>query len=67
MTGKRGDGRLPLGASVVLRGAGDDVDLLAAALIGLGIEKGDRVGIWAPNCPEWTLTQFATRGSAPSS
>ncbi len=37
-----------------------DVDLLAAALIGLGIEKGDRVGIWAPNCPEWTLTQFAT-------
>ena len=25
-----------------------------------GIEKGDRVGIWAPNCAEWTLTQYAT-------
>ena len=37
-----------------------DVDRLAGALIALGIDKGDRVGIWAPNCPEWTLTQFAT-------
>ena len=25
-----------------------------------GIAKGDRVGIWAPNCAEWTLTQYAT-------
>jgi fatty-acyl-CoA synthase len=37
-----------------------DVDALARALIGAGIQKGDRVGIWAPNCAEWTLTQFAT-------
>ena len=32
----------------------------AAGLLTLGIEKGDRVGIWAPNLAEWTLTQFAT-------
>ena len=36
------------------------VDDLAAGLIALGFEPGDRVGIWAPNCVEWTLTQFAT-------
>ncbi|ABG30762.1 AMP-binding protein [Roseobacter denitrificans] len=37
-----------------------EVDRLAAGLLTLGIEKGDRVGIWAPNCAEWLLTQFAT-------
>ena len=26
----------------------------------LGIERGDRVGIWAPNCAEWTIVQYAT-------
>jgi fatty-acyl-CoA synthase len=26
----------------------------------MGVGKGDRVGIWAPNCAEWTLTQYAT-------
>jgi fatty-acyl-CoA synthase len=36
------------------------VDELAAGLLALGLEPGDRVGIWAPNCAEWTLTQFAT-------
>ncbi|MCY4283493.1 MAG: AMP-binding protein [Gammaproteobacteria bacterium] len=36
------------------------VDELAAGLVALGFEPGDRVGIWAPNCAEWTLTQFAT-------
>ena len=35
-------------------------DALAAGLLGLGLEPGDRVGIWAPNCAEWVLTQFAT-------
>ena len=25
----------------------------------MGIEKGDRVGIWAPNCAEWTVVQYA--------
>jgi fatty-acyl-CoA synthase len=35
------------------------VDLFARGLIAGGIAKGDRVGIWAPNCAEWTITQFA--------
>jgi len=37
-----------------------DVDALARGFIGAGIAKGDRVGIWAPNCAEWTLVQYAT-------
>ena len=37
-----------------------DVDALARGLMGAGIEQGDRVGIWAPNCAEWTLVQYAT-------
>ncbi len=36
------------------------VNALARGLIGVGIAKGDRVGIWAPNCAEWTVAQFAT-------
>lgn len=36
------------------------VDQTARALLALGVAKGDRVGIWSPNCAEWTLTQFAT-------
>ncbi len=37
-----------------------DVDDLARGLVAAGIEKGDRVGVWAPNCAEWTIAQFAT-------
>jgi fatty-acyl-CoA synthase len=37
-----------------------DVNRLAVGLLAQGIEKGDRVGIWAPNCAEWVLTQYAT-------
>ncbi|MEP6666261.1 MAG: AMP-binding protein [Nocardioidaceae bacterium] len=37
-----------------------DVNALARGLLASGIEPGDRVGIWAPNCAEWTLTQYAT-------
>ena len=36
------------------------VDDLARTLIGLGLQKGDRVGVWAPNCAEWALVQYAT-------
>lgn len=37
-----------------------DVDRLARALMAAGVTKGDRVGIWAPNCSEWVLVQYAT-------
>jgi fatty-acyl-CoA synthase len=36
------------------------IDALASGLAGLGIVKGDRVGIWSPNRVEWLVTQFAT-------
>jgi fatty-acyl-CoA synthase len=38
----------------------DEVDVFAAGLLALGIQTGDRVGIWSPNRVEWLLTQFAT-------
>ena len=37
-----------------------DTDALARGLITAGISGGDRVGIWAPNCAEWVLLQYAT-------
>ncbi len=37
-----------------------DVDAVARGLLAAGIGTGDRVGIWAPNCAEWTITQYAT-------
>jgi fatty-acyl-CoA synthase len=36
------------------------VDGLARGLLARGVTARDRVGIWAPNCLEWFLTQFAT-------
>ncbi len=39
---------------------GAEVDRVAKGLLARGIAKGDRVGIWAPNCAEWTITQYAT-------
>ena len=37
-----------------------DVDSVAVGMLRSGIAKGDRVGIWAPNCWEWVLVQYAT-------
>jgi fatty-acyl-CoA synthase len=37
-----------------------EVNVVALGLVQLGISKGDRVGIWAPNVPEWVLVQYAT-------
>ena len=39
---------------------GENVDRTAAAIAGLGLGKGDRLGVWAPNCAEWVHVQFAT-------
>lgn len=38
---------------------GQRVDALVAALRGLGLVKGDRIGLWAPNRAEWPVVQFA--------
>jgi fatty-acyl-CoA synthase len=38
----------------------DDVEAVALGLRDLGVVKGDRVGIWSPNCAEWMLVQYAT-------
>ncbi|MGQ0804157.1 MAG: AMP-binding protein [Actinomycetota bacterium] len=36
------------------------VDRVACGLLGLGVQKGDRIGIWSPNCAEWVSVQYAT-------
>jgi fatty-acyl-CoA synthase len=37
-----------------------EIDWVARALMAIGIQRGARVGIWSPNCPEWTILQYAT-------
>ncbi|MGH3479498.1 MAG: AMP-binding protein [Nocardioidaceae bacterium] len=37
-----------------------EIEAVALGLRDLGVTKGDRVGIWAPNCAEWTFVQYAT-------
>ncbi len=32
---------------------------MAAGLLALGVKRGDRVGVWGPNIPEWIVVQFA--------
>src|SRR5687768_11193534 len=39
---------------------GAEVTRCAKGLLALGIERGERVGIWAPNQVEWTVLQYAT-------
>ena len=38
----------------------DEVDRVARGLMGIGVAKGDRVGIWSPNYAQWVLVQYAT-------
>jgi fatty-acyl-CoA synthase len=38
----------------------EHVNALARGLLAAGLRKGDRLGIWAPNCAEWVLTQYAS-------
>src|SRR5437899_651071 len=37
-----------------------ETERVALGLLALGIEMGDRVGVWSPTCAEWTFLQFAT-------
>ncbi|MGW5438234.1 AMP-binding protein [Nocardia asteroides] len=50
----------PTGRRWTYREVGAAVDAVATGLAARGIEPGDRVGIWAPNCAEWYLVQYAT-------
>src|SRR6478736_5195936 len=38
----------------------DEVDRCARALIAMGVEKSDRVGLWSTNCTAWIIMQFST-------
>lgn len=51
---------VPSGRRWTYTGFGAAVDEVARGLLAKGITTGDRVGIWAVNCPEWVLTQYAT-------
>jgi fatty-acyl-CoA synthase len=48
------------GVRWTFRELSEKVDAFAAGLLALGLEPGDRVGIWSPNNAEWVVTQFAT-------
>jgi fatty-acyl-CoA synthase len=37
-----------------------EIDLTARGLMSLGVQQGDRVGVWSPNCAEWVMVQYAT-------
>ncbi|MFD4438276.1 AMP-binding protein [Nocardia sp. NPDC058519] len=50
----------PTGRRWTYRELGAAVDAVATGLTARGIGPGDRVGIWAPNCAEWLLVQYAT-------
>ena len=47
------------GAKLTFGEIKERADKLAASLHGLGIRKGDRVGIMLPNCPQYPITFFA--------
>ncbi len=51
---------VPTGRRWTYRELDADVDRLALGLLARGVAKGDRVGIWSPNCAEWVLVQYAT-------
>jgi fatty-acyl-CoA synthase len=50
----------PTGRRWTYRELDEAVDRVATALLRQGIVKGDRVGIWSPNCAEWVFVQYAT-------
>ncbi|MET0049144.1 MAG: AMP-binding protein [Sedimenticola sp.] len=59
-----GDGEavvsIPQSRRLTYRQLAEEVDRLALGLMGLGFERGDRIGIWSTNNIEWLLLQMAT-------
>jgi fatty-acyl-CoA synthase len=51
---------VPTGIRLSYAKLDEQTDVLARGLLAAGVAKGDRVGIWAPNCAEWVLLQYAT-------
>ncbi|HEY2672798.1 MAG TPA: AMP-binding protein [Rugosimonospora sp.] len=51
---------VPSGRRWTYREFAADVRRVALGLLALGVDRGERVGIWAPNVPEWVLVQYAT-------
>jgi fatty-acyl-CoA synthase len=51
---------VPTGRRWTYRQLGEEVERVALGLLATGVDKGDRVGIWAPNCAEWIFVQYAT-------
>jgi fatty-acyl-CoA synthase len=51
---------VPTGRRWTYRELDAAVDAVASALLQRGVAKGDRVGIWSPNCAEWVFLQYAT-------
>src|SRR5260370_1594802 len=51
---------VPTGRRWTYRQLDADTNALARGLLAAGVEARDRVGIWAPNCAEWVLLQYAT-------
>ncbi|MBC3193118.1 AMP-binding protein [Pseudonocardia sp. C8] len=51
---------VPTGRRWTYRDLDSAVNRLATGLLRLGVRKGDRVAVWAPNVPEWVLLQYAT-------
>jgi fatty-acyl-CoA synthase len=50
----------PAGRRWTYRELAAEVDSLALGFLDSGVAKGERVGIWAPNCAEWAMVQYAT-------
>jgi fatty-acyl-CoA synthase len=51
---------VPSGRRWTYRELDAEIESVARGLLAAGIDKGDRVGIWSPNCAEWVFVQYAT-------
>ena len=49
----------PSGITLTYEGLDKKVDQLARGMLELGVAKGDKVGLWMPNIPEWVVAYFA--------